>query len=215
MDMKKEKITKFSDFVYYYKWHVIISVILLVLIVFTVRDCATKVEDDMVVSVLISNYAGIDTAENMAADFTAEGIIPDTDEDGISKVYVNIVTIPVEPKTEQEMMANYQATIALAADDSELFLVDKDLLEIYETQGAFGDISEKAEKYGFAEDEVYISEEGTLIGLSLAGNEYLESRGMVTDTLYACFRPLSEKEIEPEEELKIKAADDILDYILK
>lgn len=213
--MKKEKITKFSDFVYYYKWHIIITVIVVLMVASGIHSCATKVEDDLVVDVLISNYAAVGASDNIAADLTAAGIIPDIDGDGISKTYVNIITLPLETESEADMAANYQAMIALAADDSILFLVDEDLLEMYETQGAFGDISDKAEKYGFGEDAVYIAEDGTLMGLSLKGNEYLESKGIVTDTLYACFRPVPEGEVESDLAAKVKAADDILEFIIK
>ncbi|MBQ6998728.1 MAG: hypothetical protein IJN62_02965 [Clostridia bacterium] len=213
--MKKEKITNFSDFVYYYKWHVIIAVVLVIVLASSLHSCATKVEDDLVVSVLISNYASADASENIASDLCAAGIIPDIDGDGISKTHVNIVTLPLETQTEADVAAGYQAMIAMAADDSMLFLVDEDLLEMYESQGAFDDISDKAEKYGFSEEDVYIAEDGTLMGLSLKGNEYLESKGMVTDTLYACFRPLPEGELESDMIAKIKAADDILEFIIK
>lgn len=212
--MKKEKITTFSDFVYYYKWHVIISVVLVIVLASSLYSCATKVEDDLVVSVLISNYASSSASENIGADLCDAGIIPDIDGDGISQMHVNIVTMPLEMQTEADMAAGYQAMIAMAADDSILFLVDEDLLEMYEDQGAFADISDKAEKYGFGEDEVYIAEDGTLMGLSLTGNEYLESKGIVTDTLYACFRPLPEGKLEEDMLAKIKAADDILEFIL-
>ncbi len=212
--MKKEKITKFSDFVYYYKWHVIVLVVLVIVLASSLYSCATKVEDDLVVSVLISNYASSSASENISADLCEAGIIPDIDGDGICKTYVNIVTMPLEAQSEADMAAGYQAMIAMAADDSMLFLVDEDLLEMYEEQGAFGDISDKAEKYGFTEDEVYIAEDGALMGLSLKDNEYLESKGILTDTLYACFRPIPEGELEEDVLAKIKAADDILEFIL-
>ncbi len=213
--MKKEKITKFSDFMYYYKWHMVITFFVVLLVVSFVHSCTTKVEDDLAVSMLISNYAAVDASEKMSADFTEAGLIPDIDGDGISKVYVNIVTVPLEAKSQEDVMANYQASIALAADDSILFLVDEDLLELYETQGDFGDISDKAAEFGYGEDMVYTAEDGTVMGISLKGNEYLESKGIVTDTLYACFRPIPEGELNTEVTSKIKAADDILAFILK
>lgn len=213
--MKKEKLTKFSDYVYYYKWHAIIAVVVIVVLAFTIHDCATKIEDDMVVTALLSNYPAIEASENMSADFVSAGLIPDANEDGVSQVYVNLVTVPLDPQSEQEMMGAQQAMIAMAADDSILFLIDEDLLEMYETQGAFGDISEKAESLGYGEDLIYTAEDGTVMGISLKDNEYLKSKGVVTDTLYACYRALPEGELEPEAKLKLKAADDIFDYIMK
>lgn len=213
--MKKERITNFSDFMYYYKWHIVITLFVALVVASFVRSCVTKVEDDLAVSVLISNYADVDAADRMSADFTEAGLIPDIDGDGISKVYVNIVTVPFETESQEDVMANYQAAIALAADDSILFLVDEDLIEIYETQDAFGDISHKADEFGYGEDMIYTAEDGTVMGISLKGNQYLESKGIVTDTLYACFRPIPEGELKPEAASKIKAADDILAFILK
>lgn len=213
--MKKEKITKFSDFVYYYKWHVIISVVAVIVLVSSLHSCATKVEDDLVVDVLISNNALVDAAENIEADLCGAGLIPDIDGDGISSPYVNIITMPLETQSEADVAASYQAMIAMAADDSILFLIDEDLLEMYEDQSTFADISDKAQKYGFKDEDVYIAEDGTPMGLSLKGNAYLESKGIVTDTLYASFRILPEGDLEDDMIAKIKAADDIFEFIIK
>ena len=213
--MKKEKLTKFSDYVYYYKWHAIISLIVIVLVAIFVRDCANKIEDDLVVTGLLSYYPSIEASENMSADFEGAGLIPDVNGDGINQVYINLVTVPLEPSSEQEMMGAQQAMIAMAADDSILFLVDGDLLEMYEEQGAFGDVSDKAEKLGYGEDMVYTAQDGTVIGISLKDNEYLKDKGVVTDTLYACYRDIPEENLEAEAQLKLKAADDIFEFIMK
>ena len=94
-----------------------------------------------------------------------------------------------------------------------LFLVDEDLLEMYEDQEVFADISDKAEKYGIADDSLYIAEDGTPMGISLKDNAYLKSKGVVTDTLYACFRNTYEPNLTDEAKIKMEVADKIFEYM--
>lgn len=213
--MKKEKLTKFSDIVYYYKWHMIIAAITIIAIVFFAVECSKKVEDDLVVTVILSNYSSYDTADSISNDLAAEGVIPDFNGDGVSKAYIHIITFPLKPQTQEEMMAGQEVSVAFAGDDSILFLIDEDLLEMYEDDMVFGDISRVAELNGIGEEDLYIAEDGTVMGISLKGNKYLGDKGIKTDTLYACYRFTPDDRITDEIRAKIDAADKILAHFLR
>ncbi len=210
--MKKEKITSLSDFMYYYKWHIVVLAAVTVLLVTFVRDCATKIEDDMSVVGLLSNYAATDAADLISADLTAKGFVPDVNGDGENQMFVNLITIPLNPTSEMDMMGSQRAMLAMATDDAVLYMVDEDLLEMYEEQGAFGDVRARAEELGIPEDMTYIAEDGTVIGISLADNAYLKEKGINTDTLYACFRPILKD--DEAARMKTRAANEILEYIV-
>ena len=213
--MKNQKLTKFSDIMYYYKWHIIITIITIAAVVFFATECRNKVEDDLVITAILSNYAMSTAPDAITSDMVEKGIIPDFNGDGVSKAYMNLITFPVNPQNQEEMMAAQQVSIAFAADDSILFLLDKDLLEMYENDELFGDISRVAELHGLGEEDLYISEDGTVLGISLKGNPYLEEKGIPTDTLYACYRMVYPERITDETKAKIQVADDMLGYIMK
>ncbi|MBR2476586.1 MAG: hypothetical protein IKB50_00440 [Clostridia bacterium] len=213
--MKKEKLTKFSDIIYYYKWHMIIAVVMIIAVAYFAVECHNKVKDDLVITAVLSNYSMSTASEEIGNDMASNGVIPDLNGDGVSKAYVHVITFPVKPQNQEEMMAGQQVSIAFAADDSILFLIDEDLLEMYEDDMVFGDISRVAELQGVSEENLYIAEDGTVMGISLKGNEYLESKGIPTQTLYACYRYISPESITDEIQTKINAADGILAHIMK
>lgn len=212
--MKKEKITNFSDFVYYYKWHVIIIIAIIILTAIFVRDCANKVEDDLSIAFILSNYTSPNTSESISADLEANGIVPDLNDDGVSKIFTQVITSPIDGG-EDAVAASYQIAIAFVEDTNVLFFVDEDLLEMYEEQDIFADLSEKAEGFGINEDDLYVSETGTPIGISLNGNKYLEDKGVVTDTLYACFRAGYDADADTKTKAKSESADKIFEFISK
>lgn len=209
--MKKEKITNFSDFMYYYKWHIVIALVIIVLAAVFIRDCASKVEDDISVAFILSNYTATDSSESISADLEENGLVPDLNGDGIGQMYTRIVTSPIDGG-EDAVSASYQITIAFLEKNTVMFFVDEDLLEMYEDQDIFGDVSERAAKFNISDEDLYVAESGEPIGISLKGNSYLKEKGIVTDTLYACFR--SEAAADDDGKEGAKAADKIFEYML-
>ena len=213
--MKKEKLTKFSDIVYYYKWYMIITALVILAVAYIAVECHNKVEDDLIVTAVLSNYPLSTASDEIAEDMVADGIIPDLNEDGVSKPYVNMITFPLTPQSQEEMMAGQLVSIAFAEKKAVLFLIDLDLLEMYEDDEIFCDISRVAELHDIPDEDLYIAEDGTIMGISLAGNEYLESKGIPTQTLYACYKYLPYANTPEENQVMLDAADEILAYIMK
>lgn len=208
--MKKEKITNFSDFIYYYKWHVIIAIVIIALAVIFIRDCANKVEDDISIALILSNYTAADTSDAISSDLENAGLVPDLDGDGVGQMYTRVITSPIDGG-EDAVTASYQITIAFLEKNTVMYLIDEDLLEMYEEQGIFDDVTERAKKLDVSEDGLYVSEEGVPIGISLKGNKYLQEKGVVTDTLYACFRAGGD---DADIKTLSEAADKIFEYML-
>ena len=209
--MKKEKM-KFSDYVYYYKWHVIILLFAVFALVFLLKDCGSNTKDDAVVSAILSNGYGIESAEQISGALTEAGVIPDLNGDGEKKVWVNMTLLPYETGSEEAQVAYQKASISLMTDESVIFLLDEDILEIYEERGYFTDIGKLAERFGVT--DVYTAEDGKILGISLKGNEFLESKGIVTDTLFACYREFGDS-IDEKTAKKIEIADGILEFIIR
>lgn len=210
--MTKNKLTKWSDIIYYYKWHAVGVVVAIVVILMIVNGIANKVEDDVTINMLLSHDAMASASEEIATDLNS--VIPDIDGDGIKQSYINIVTVPYEIKDETDMNAGMQASLVFAMKETLLCLIDKDLLDLYTDKDFFEDVSQKATAMGLKDDEVYKNPSGMPVGLSLKGNKYLEEKGVNTDTLYACFK-LSSMEGSKEYAAIRKAAGDVLDFIIE
>ena len=169
--------------------------------------------DSLAVSVLISNPAKGDSASLIADDLAQAGKIPDFNGDGTSKARINLITVPYQVKDESDLASQYQANIAVQTDNSAMFFIDEDLLEIYEEQDLFGDIGEIAQELN--DENLYIGENGKALGISLKGNAFLEERGIVTETLYACFRNYEYVEVDEETEKIFDASVDVLKFIVQ
>ena len=204
---------KISDFWFFYKGYIIALLIVALLCVLILKDCSEKIHEDLAVTMLLSNDAKPESSQNIANALEEGGKVPDFNGDGNFKARVNLVTVPYEVKDESDLASQYQANIAIQADESQLFFIDEDLLEIYEEQELFGDIGDLAE--GLNAQNLYIDENGKAIGISLKGNAFLEDKGIVTETLYACLRNNEYTEPDEEADKIINASVEILKFIVE
>lgn len=204
---------KISDFWFFYKGYIIALLIVVLLCVLILKDCSEKIHEDLAVTMLLSNDAKPESSQNIANALEEGGKVPDFNGDGNFKARVNLVTVPYEVKDESDLASQYQANIAIQTDESQLFFIDEDLLEIYEEQELFGDIGDLAE--GLNAQNLYIDENGKAIGISLKGNAFLEDKGIVTETLYACLRNNEYTEPDEEADKIINASVEILKFIVE
>lgn len=210
--MEKNKLTKWSDIVYYYKWHAIGIIAAVVIVVSIVSGIVNKVEDDVTVNMLLSYDAAPTAGEEIAADLNT--VIPDIDGDGVKQSYINVITVPYEIKDENDMNSGMQASLVFALEETILCLIDKDLLDLYTDKDFFEDVSQKAADIKLDEEQIYRNPSGVPVALSLKGNKYLEEKGVKTDTLYACFKYSSMRDKEQYSAIR-NAAEDVLDFIVE
>ena len=212
--MKKDIIAKFSDFMYYHKWHIILGIIAVASVVSFIWSATHKEVDDVTITAIVSNETSQETAEKISDAIEQNNIVKDINGDGSVNVFTNMIYVPFENSQGQEIeMAYNRANIAIVSKESVLFLIDEDMLEIYADRDAFMDISETARKFNKTEG-AYINEDGICIGISLKDNEFLKSQGMVTDTLYGCYRYIPQDTDDKELSAKLEASEKILEFIL-
>lgn len=211
--MEKNKLTKFSDIFYYYKWYAFGVIALIVVVIMIISGIVNKVEDDVTINMLLSYDAAPTAGEEISADIE-NGVILDVDGDGITQSYINVVTVPYEFKDEADINSGMQASLVFAIDEAILCFIDKDLLDLYSDKDFFEDISEKASALGYGEEAVYKNPQGVPVGISLNGNKYLEEKGVTTKDLYVCFKHSAKKDTERYKAIR-QSAENVLDYIIE
>ena len=103
MKIRGKEINKkwFENYWYYYKIHTIAGIFILILLVYSIVECANKVNPDATVSYIGALYFG----EEFSADFEQKlsDCIDDIDGDGIKKIIFNSLTLSDDVKSEQDI----------------------------------------------------------------------------------------------------------------
>lgn len=210
MTMNSKKLS-FKDFVYYYKWYAIAALIIILLVAIFARECASTVKDDVVVNMLLSNEVPPEAGEEIVADLNTAGVIRDINEDGHCQAYVDVITVPYNISSEEDMTDSMRASLVLADEEAVLYFVDYDLLQMYEEKGFFRSLDDFQDVFGVRDGEVYIDSNGSVIGISMRGNAFFEHKGIPTENLFACFRVPSKGDKKYAD--KFEASGDVYMYI--
>lgn len=134
IDEKKAK-----NFFYYYKYHIIVGIILLIGIVLTVRGCVTRVDPDFNIA-FIGEISYSDTTK---LKDTIRAEIPEILEPGFDGAFVSD-----KADGEQQYAMMTKAVVLFAAGDIDIFILDKASYNTYAKQGAFTSLDEIAPKLG-------------------------------------------------------------------
>ena len=145
---QSERGKKIDNYIYHYKWHTIIAVIGLFLIIFFVRDTVFRPKPDLTVVVATSRFMA--QSENDALQSALERIAGDFNGDGKILVNLDSINLPIasmmdsvgetaeddalydfgtgnDPEMMQASMMKLMAVISAASDP--LYLLDDDLYE--------------------------------------------------------------------------------------
>ncbi len=212
--MDEQKKSKISNFWYYHKVHVIVTIIVAVVLVFTIYDCQNKVEPDISVRGVLNFYASEESRAAFEQTLYDAGLVTDINGDGKQNCLVQLLGVPDEVQSEQDVAVNFQVTLGFAADDAVLYLINDEFLELYEEDGIFEDMSDFAQQHGVLQEDCYVTESGEVIGISLEGNQLLEGCGIPTDTLYMAKRVMrTNEEEDAEKQAMFAQSERIADYL--
>ncbi len=175
---------KAGNFFYYYKVHIILGAILILFLSITLRSCMTKVEPDFNLAFMGKiNYT--DTNDLKKA---IQSNIPEIKEPGFDGAYV---TLDEKSPTDETMMIQ-KAMVIMMASETDVYILDKDLFEIYAEDGFFEPLDADAEDLGFgveSQQALYAKVEGDteekLYGIDVTNSSILEETGIAGKTLIA------------------------------
>ncbi len=140
IDEKKAK-----NFFFYYKYHILIGILLIIVTVFTIRGCVKRVDPDFNLA-FIGWFDYSSASEDLIQSIKAN--VPEILEPGIDGAH-----IADDSSGEQEYAMHMKATVLVIAGDIDVFIMDKACFETYAKQGAFMSLDEIAPRLGVDPEE--------------------------------------------------------------
>lgn len=126
---------KADNFFHYYKFHILIGLIAIIVIAFTIRSFVTRVEPDITVGLLgIVNQEAMDGFEDKIKQNVPE----------IKEIAVDSAMLSGDSNDPQAYAYMQKAMVLIAASETKLFLVSKYAYDSYATNGAFMDLGDIA-----------------------------------------------------------------------
>ena len=137
---------KAGNFFHYYKVHIIVGIIALLVIAFTVRGCVTRVDPDFNIAFLGELYY----SETDVLKGTIQKEIPEIKEPGFDGAFLGSGD---SADAQQEYAMQMKAMVLFAAAEVDLFIIDKANFDRYAAQGAFISLDEIAPRLGIGSDQ--------------------------------------------------------------
>lgn len=199
---KKDK-AWFSNFWFYYRFHIMIIGFFLVLSVVAITQCMHNVTPDLAVSYISAQHLDETIMHKMTEEFT--NYISDVDDKDGVVVDIYRMKLPDATQDDNDVNIYKQVMLELAAGESYLYLMDKDIFQMYADGGVFLDISEVT------------GDQAPVYGVNVKDNAFLQSLGLKPEKdLYICLRKIMEsREGEEVEVKKQENAWSLLRAILK
>ncbi|NTV88992.1 MAG: hypothetical protein HGA22_01295 [Clostridiales bacterium] len=175
---------KAGNFFYYYKVHIVVVVVLAIFLAVTIKSCVNKVEPDFNLAFL----GKIDYANTDALKKAIKASVPEIKEPGFDSAYV---TLDERSPTEETMMIQ-KAMVIMMAGDIDVYILDRDLFDIYSEDGYF----EPLDSYladaanGFSKEEALTAktESDTAAhpyGIEITGSDVMSEAGISGKTMVA------------------------------
>lgn len=205
MKIKGKVIDKkwFENYWFYYRVHTIVGIFVILISIYTIVECANKVDPDVTVTYIGSSYFD----ENFASSFEEKlsPLIVDADGDGIKKIFFSALTIGGEIRSEQDIAMQQKAQLEIAVGDTYLYLMDRQNFEMYQEQGVFENISQ------------YLNETEPVYGVPAHKSAFLKELGIPNGSdIYVSVRVLTQgDEKKPKKVIQQNNAFLILEELYK
>lgn len=169
---------KLSNNLYYFKWHIIIGIISLVVIVSTVYGCVTRVDPDFYLVVMGDIYLeDSDTLES--------AVLPELEGAqamAVENLYLSGSQEQVDPTVYSAMLQ--KASVLIAAGDIDVFIVDQANFDRYVDQGGYYRLDEFLPQYKVDEQRLLLAqvegydESPYVYGIDVSDSTFFEENRM-------------------------------------
>ncbi|MFC5471432.1 hypothetical protein ACFPPD_22335 [Cohnella suwonensis] len=139
-----EKQTKVGHFFYYYKFHLIIGIIVVVLAAYFVKEGIDKrreAANTPPANLSVSLFGNFFLAEEDALSANLLKLVPDW-----QRIKSTVVYVPAEMKSPQDIALQQKSVLMLMTEKSELYITDEKNFESLAFQGAFVPLDEFLKK---------------------------------------------------------------------
>jgi hypothetical protein len=193
-----EKPTKTAHFFHYYKFHVIIGLVLVLLAGYFIKEGIDKrreAANTPPANLSVSVFGNFYFADMEALEQNMLKLIPDW-----KRIKSTLVFVPTEIKSQQDMAMQQKSILMLMTEKSELYITDKKNFESLTAQGAFIRLDDFAKATGMTlpQDKVRTgkAEEDTEdhpYGIDIAGNPIFQGIELSGESPVIAIRASEEK----------------------
>ena len=132
---------KAENFFFYYKYHMIFGIIILVFFIFTLKGCIERVNPDFTTAFIGQILYNSTDNEDLKQQIKAA--VPEIKEPGFDGAFFS-----GDFKNEQDYAMQMKTVTLFAAGGIDLFILDKESFSKYGQQGAFVSFDDIADKLG-------------------------------------------------------------------
>lgn len=170
---------KLRNFFHYYKFHMLFGIITLLLIIYGVRSCVTRVEPDLSIAFIGDfRYYSSDIMENAIKES-----VP-----GIEAPTVDGAYITSEGLGKQDYSMQMKAMVLFAAGDIDVYILDEANFLTYGNESAFESMDELIQQFNVdsSKNQIYVLKpkdepEEHVYGIDVSDSEILNNQGIIGD----------------------------------
>ena len=177
---------KAQNFLYYYKFHIIGAIVLVILAVFFIKDIVGKVPSDLDVALVGEIYCN-DT------ELFKQNILDKMPE--LREMSIDAATFFEGMDGQMEYAMNMKTMVLFGGGTVDIFFLDKDSYEKFCLQGAFANLDEVAGNLKADEDKnsdlllkTEEDQEKHLYGIDVSDSKLLEESGVIGERIIAAIR---------------------------
>jgi len=183
---------KARNFIYYYKWHALAIIGVIILAVLTIRSVINKVDPDL--KILIAGKIYVEDTSSLASRI-------DEVLETVNNAQVQNIYLTGEMNTQADIAYETKFTVELTAGNNDIFIIDEEKYFMLAKQGAFrpvgeiiGDLDSLGIDEKLNEDLMVAMElddgetyEPALYGIDVTGNKYLQDAGATAERMIMAF----------------------------
>jgi len=176
---------KLKNNLYYFRYHIIVGLALLIIIAVSIRSCVNRVDPNLNV-VFMGNLFCNDT-EKLQADLIS--MIPGVEAVGTENLHISAQQEKQDPQMQMAMLQ--KAMVLVAAGDVDIFIMDKVNFEMYAVQGGFKKLDDFVEQHNIPEEKQYKAkvenedEKEYVYGIDVLNSKMLKDANTVGQQLIA------------------------------
>lgn len=184
---------KARNFWYYYKFHILGGIALLLILAFSLKSCITAERPDFNLAFIGNIYF----MENDALKLNIKKAVPDIKTPGIDGAMMS-----EDSDGQQQYAMQMKAVVLFGAADVDLFILDKETFEKYGMEGAFQSIDIFADKLGVDKSKKtdFVikpkdTEKESLYGIDISKSKFLKASNIAGKSLVAAI-PVKSKRVD-------------------
>lgn len=169
---------------YYYKWHITITVLAIIIASVTMVQCATRTRYDM--TVVYAGHMNYSDDEIIRLQELLSEHITDIDENGEKNVMFMPLMFADNPSSEEyDYAMQTKLDLSFTDDYTFIYLMDKSEAELYLQRESIADTFENTDLYAENTDaEILRASDGTGYAVSLRNSALLKNNNIYCEDLY-------------------------------